>query len=191
MNVRADRKSDAVPVISALLLWLIKSYFDFWNSASRASLTTLKESILCSLGYDTTRKIYFVLVPLAHLHIRLTSFLEKKERLSLTGKGEASNYYPFYVLCWCSPFLSLFSSCATCVCAQYFSPQRLRIKSTPQSQRITLNISIHYTLHIYTPVLLCFPFKVCVSSFCVLPHPARTCLTKQNMSVTGRIWKYG
>ncbi len=37
-------------VISALLLWLIKSYFDIWNSASRASLTKLKESISCSNG---------------------------------------------------------------------------------------------------------------------------------------------
>ncbi len=52
MDVRADRESDVVTVISALLLWLIKSYFDIWNSASRASLTTLKESIPCSLGYD-------------------------------------------------------------------------------------------------------------------------------------------
>ncbi len=67
-----------------------------------------------------------------------------------------------------------------------------------QTQRITLNTSIHYTLHIYTPVLLCFvlfcfvsPFKVCVSSVRDLPHPARTYLTKQNMSVTGRIWKHG
>ncbi len=53
MDVRADRDSDAVTVISALLLWLIKSYFDIWNSASRASLTTLKKSTPCSLGYDT------------------------------------------------------------------------------------------------------------------------------------------
>ncbi len=52
MDERTDRDSDAVPVISALLLWLIKSYFDFWNSASRASLTTLKKSIPCSFGYD-------------------------------------------------------------------------------------------------------------------------------------------
>ncbi len=55
MDVRTDRESDAVAavtVISALLLWLIKSYFDIWNSASRASLTKLKESISCSWGHD-------------------------------------------------------------------------------------------------------------------------------------------
>ncbi len=55
MDVQTDRESDAVAavtVISALLLWLIKSYFDIWNFASRASLTKLKESISCSMGHD-------------------------------------------------------------------------------------------------------------------------------------------
>ncbi len=47
MAIRTDRESDVVTVISALLLWLIKSYFDIWNSSSRASLTKLKESISC------------------------------------------------------------------------------------------------------------------------------------------------
>ncbi len=48
MDVRTDKDSDAVTVISALLLCLIKSYFDIWNSASRASLTSLKKSTSCS-----------------------------------------------------------------------------------------------------------------------------------------------
>ncbi len=55
MDVQTDRESDAVAavtVISALLLWLIKSYFDIWNFASRALLTKLKESISCSMGHD-------------------------------------------------------------------------------------------------------------------------------------------
>ncbi len=54
MDVRTDRESDAVAVvtISPLCYWLIKSYFDIWNSASRASLTKMKESISCSLGHD-------------------------------------------------------------------------------------------------------------------------------------------
>ncbi len=43
MDVRTVRDSDAATVISALLLCLIKSYFDIWNSASRASLTSSKE----------------------------------------------------------------------------------------------------------------------------------------------------
>ncbi len=55
MDVRTDRESDAVTVISALLLCLIKSYFDIWNSASRASLTTLKKSTSCSCFHDTIR----------------------------------------------------------------------------------------------------------------------------------------
>ncbi len=38
------------------------------------------------------------------------------------------------------------------------SPQRLQIRSTPPEDhsRREAHISIHYTLHIYTPVLLCF-----------------------------------
>ncbi len=45
-------------------------------------------------------------------------------------------------------------------------------------QRSTLNISTHYTLHIYTPVLLCFVlfcflFKVCVSSVRDLLTPSK------------------
>ncbi len=53
MDVRTNRESDVVTVISALLRWLIKSYFDIWNSASRASLTKLKESISCSWATTT------------------------------------------------------------------------------------------------------------------------------------------
>ncbi len=34
MDVRTDRELDAAALISALLLWSIKSYFDIWNSAS-------------------------------------------------------------------------------------------------------------------------------------------------------------
>ncbi len=48
MDVRTVRDSDAATVISALLLCLIKSYFDIWNSASRASLTSSKRSTFYS-----------------------------------------------------------------------------------------------------------------------------------------------
>ncbi len=72
-----------------------------------------------------------------------------------------------------------------CACAQFFPPQRLQIRSTPQRITVTenhthlfytVNTSTHSTLHIYTPlfvdlfcfglfVLFCFVFlfKVCVS----------------------------
>ncbi len=70
-----------------------------------------------------------------------------------------------------------------CVCAQFFPPQRLQIRSTPQRITVTenhthlfytVNTSTHSILHIYTPcllicsVLVClfcfvFLFKVCVS----------------------------
>ncbi len=52
MDVQTDRESDAVAAVtvSRLSYWLIKSYFDIWNSASRASLTKWKESISCSSG---------------------------------------------------------------------------------------------------------------------------------------------
>ncbi len=54
MDERTDRDSDAVAAetVSRLCYWLIKSNFDIWNSASRASLTKMKEFIPCSLGHD-------------------------------------------------------------------------------------------------------------------------------------------
>ncbi len=54
MDERTYRESDAVAAgtVSRLCYWLIKSNFDIWNSASRASLTKMKESIYCSLGHD-------------------------------------------------------------------------------------------------------------------------------------------
>ncbi len=57
MNVQADRESDAVAAVavSRLCYWLIRSNFDIWNSASRASLSKMKESISCSLGHDKGR----------------------------------------------------------------------------------------------------------------------------------------
>ncbi len=58
---RRTETSDAVTVISALLLCLIKSYFDIWNSASRATLTTLKKSIIGSATQQDL--IYDVLLP--------------------------------------------------------------------------------------------------------------------------------
>ncbi len=60
MNVQTDRESDAVAAVtvSRLCYWLIKSNFDIWNSASRASLTKMKESISCSLGHDTSERAY-------------------------------------------------------------------------------------------------------------------------------------
>ncbi len=54
MDEQTDRDSDAVAAetVSRLCYWLIKSNFDIWNSASRASLTKMKESISHSLGHD-------------------------------------------------------------------------------------------------------------------------------------------
>ncbi len=56
MDEWTDRDSDAVAAetVSRFCDWLIKSNFDIWNAASRASLTKMKESISCSLGHDTT-----------------------------------------------------------------------------------------------------------------------------------------
>ncbi len=60
------------------------------------------------------------------------------------------------------------------------------------------------TLHIYTPCLLICSVLVCLFWFVLffssrsvsvavrdLTHHAQTCLTQQNMLVTGRIWKHG
>ncbi len=54
MDERTDRDSDAVAAVtvSRLCYWLIKSNFNIWNSASRASLTKMKESMSCSLGHN-------------------------------------------------------------------------------------------------------------------------------------------
>ncbi len=76
------------------------------------------------------------------------------------------------------------------------SLQRLRIRSThhrgPQMQRITLNTSIHYTVHIHTPVcFVLFPIQGLCQFGPRSPSTARKCLTKQNMSVTGKDWKCG
>ncbi len=82
-----------------------------------------------------------------------------------------------------------FSFSVSQLCCPYVCPiislQRLRIRSThnrgPQTQRITLNTSIHYTVHIYTPV--CF---VCVL-FCFVSHSrsvsvrSKIPLNRQNM----------
>ncbi len=48
MDVWTVRELDVATVISALLLCLIKSYFDIWNSAFRASLTSSKRSTFYS-----------------------------------------------------------------------------------------------------------------------------------------------
>ncbi len=61
MDVRTVRDSDAATVISALLLCLIKSYFDIWNSASRASLTSSKE-INFLLSISTTLSAYLTVL---------------------------------------------------------------------------------------------------------------------------------
>ncbi len=106
-------------------------------------------------------------------------------RLSHTRKGEAHNYYPSVLI-----LLVCFSFSVSQLCCPYMCPiislQRLRIRSThhrrPQTQRITLNTSIHHTVHIYTPV--CF---VCVL-FCFVSHSrsvsvrSKISLTRQNMS---------
>ncbi len=54
MDERTDRDSDAVvaETVSRLCYWLIKSNYDIWNSASRVSLTKMKEFIFRSLGHD-------------------------------------------------------------------------------------------------------------------------------------------
>ncbi len=56
MDERTDRDSDAVAAATHRpyldLLLVNKSNFDIWNSASRASLTKMKESISRSLGHD-------------------------------------------------------------------------------------------------------------------------------------------
>ncbi len=66
-------------------------------------------------------------------------------------------------------------------------------------QRITFNTSTHYTLHIYTPVgfalfclvLLCFPFKVCVSSVRDLSHPAKNMSHKtEHVGRSGNMAKF-
>ncbi len=44
-----DGDLDVVNIFSALLLCTIKSYFDIWNSASRASL---RKNIACSDSCD-------------------------------------------------------------------------------------------------------------------------------------------
>ncbi len=101
-----------------------------------------------------------------------------------------------------------------CVCALNSPPpQRLQIRSTPQRITVTenhthlfytVNTSTHSILHIYTPCLLICSVLVCLFCFVLfffsrsvsvavrdLTHHAQTCLTQQDMSVTGRIWKHG
>ncbi len=96
--------------------------------------------------------------------------------------------------------------CYLYVCS-IISPQRLQIRSTPpenHSRREAHATLAYTTLCTFTPLfcfvlfcfaLLCFPFTVCVSSVRYLPHPTRTCLTKQNiwnrMSSKQKIWKHG
>ncbi len=97
-----------------------------------------------------------------------------------------------------------------CVCAQFFPHRGYKLEARPQRITVTenhthlfytVNTSTHSILHIYTPcllicsVLVClfcfvFLFKVCVSRGS-RSHHAQTCLTQQDMSVTGRIWKHG
>ncbi len=99
MDVQTDRESDAVTVISALLLWFIKSYFDIWNSASRASLTKWKESISCSNG------------PRQHTQVQNTAYTTLRDDQQRTGWGKLSQWKPailFY-------YINLFVVCV-CVC---------------------------------------------------------------------------
>ncbi len=124
------------------------------------------------------QKGVFCFVSLPHLSIGLNFFLEKNT-FSYWKRGSIQ-LLPCSLLCWCSSFLSLFSSCATCVCAQ-FPPQRLQIRSMPprgsQLQRTPLtyftlhNIFIQYTLHIYKPVwfvcLFCLFVLFCFPSFLI------------------------
>ncbi len=90
------RESDAVTVISALLLWLIKSYFDICNSASRASLTKLKESISCSRATtDTAVQIQnieesfsFPLSLIVETHTGCQIEDTQQDRVQLTVEGD-------------------------------------------------------------------------------------------------------
>ncbi len=103
-------------------------------------------------------------------------------RVSLTGKGKASNYYPFT----CSVGVLFFFLCflavlPVCVCAQSFSPQRLQIRNMPtRGSHSTLAFTILCT---FTP-LLCFVL------FCFALFPiqgmcqfgSRSPSSRQNMS---------
>ncbi len=131
--------------------------------------------------------------------------LTKKKKIPFTNPLIRSNFLLLYT---CS-----LAVLPVCVCAQIFPPQRLQIRSTPQRITVTenhthlfytVNTSTHSTLHIYTPFLLICSVLVCLFWFVLfffsrsvsvvvrdLPHHAQTCLTQQNMSVTGRIWKHG
>ncbi len=114
-----------------------------------------------------------------------------------------------------SSSLYLFSSCATCVCVctQFFPHRGYKLEARPQRITVTenhthlfytVNTSTHSILHIYTPCLLICSVLVCLFWFVLffvsksvsvavqdLTHHAQTCLTQQDMSVTGRIWKHG
>ncbi len=75
--------------------------------------------------------------------------------------------------------------CYLYVCSIIYT-QKLQIIGTPPEdhrRRESHSTLAYTTLCTFTPlfVLLCFPFEVCVSSVRDLPHPTKTCLTKQNM----------
>ncbi len=133
--------------------------------------------------------------------------LTKKLKFPFTNPLIRSN---LLLLFTCS--LAVLTVCV-CVCTQIFPPQRRQIRSTPQRITVTenhthlfytVNTSTHATLHIYTPCLLICSVLFCLFWFVLfffsrsvsvavrdLSHHAQTCLTQQNMSVTGRIWKHG
>ncbi len=121
-----------------------------------------------------------------------------ERRLSRTRKGEAHNYYPcLLILLVCFSF-SVSQLCCLYVCS--ISTQKLQITRTPP-QRIT-DIENHTQtladtiLCTFTPlfvllcsVLLCFPYKVCVSSVQDLPEHVLQNRTCRSLGRTGNVAK--
>ncbi len=137
----------------------------------------------------------------------------KKKKIPFTNPLTRSNHLLLFT---CS--LAVLPVCVcvcVCVCVRSIPPPHrgYRLEACPQRITVTenhthlfytVNTSTHSTLHIYTPCLLICSVLVCLFWFVLffssrsvsvavrdLTHHAQTCLIQQNMSVTGRIWKYG
>ncbi len=114
-----------------------------------------------------------------HLRIRLISILKGKGDFLVQEKVKHTIITPVYSFCLCA-FRSLFPSCAAFTCALFLCRScKLRAphQRTTDTENHTQTLA-DTTLYTFTPlfvllcfVLLCFPFKVCVSSVQDLPHP--------------------
>ncbi len=94
----------------------------------------------------------------------------KTRRLSLTRKGEASNYYPCVLILLVSFPFSVSQLCYLYVCS-IISLQRLQIRSTPpedHSRREAHSTFSYSTLCTFTP-LFCFVL-LCFVLFCFVSH---------------------